>query len=210
MCTPSAPNNSTASMISMAMGRGPRLDQYKPPESSKQDQTRFNALSDQYKRWSAEDVGKAGSTKSINQQVSQAQQRFDAQKTEQLRNLGSRSPEERAAQQTSGPINPFSISGRQRARGISPAGQRMISQLQSQQFNADQMRSSLMQAAQLKRIDSGVYGRGYQVTQGSPQQGATVVGGASGRQWSASTSSRKHTGSSTSPAPTGVKLNIGT
>lgn len=190
--------------MSMALGMGPRLDQYKPPKSSTQDQARFDSMSDQYQQWSAEDVGKAGSAESVNQQVSQAQQKFDAQKTEQLRDL----------QQTSGPFNPFSIRARRGSMGTSPANQRMNqrmnSELQSQQFNADQMRSDLMRDAQLKRVDSGVYGRGYQVTQGSPQKGATVIGGSSGRQRSVGTASRKPTGSSTPSAPTGVKLNIGT
>ena len=164
--------------------------QYKSSDKAKAKGQAYEQMNDRYKRWTEEDLRSSGQMDQINQQVSAKESEFNQAKEAQMRRMGWR------------PDNTFRA-------GLNPYPYLGI--IQRQKFNADKMRQDLMREAALKRVESGVYQR-TNITSDTPSQQVSVIGGASSRAASGSTSgvSRGGRGSDPRTGPTGVKLNIGT
>lgn len=196
--------------------------QYKSSDEAKAKGQAYEQMNDRYKRWTEEDLQRTGQMDRINQQVSAKESEFNQAKETQMRRWGWRPESETAAfrqqSQQSAASGLRLGTGRSGTLGQQSNALRAglnstpyISAIQSQKFNADKMRQDLMREAALKRVESGVYSR-TNITADTPSQQVSVVGGASSRASSGSTSgvSRGGRGSDPRTGPTGVKLNIGT
>lgn len=199
--------------------------QYKQSDEAKAKGQAYEQMDDRYKRWTEEDLQRTGQMDQINKQVAAKEAEFNQAKEAQMRRMGWRPQAEidaaRQQQQQSAASGLRLGTGRSgtlgqqgnlaRAARSNVKANPMLSMIQSQKFNADQMRRDLMREAALKRVESGVYSR-TNITADTPSQQVSVIGGASSRASSGSTSgvSRGGTGSNPRTGPTGVKLNIGT
>ena len=199
--------------------------QYKTSDEAKGRNASYENLNPNYKRWTDEDLQRTGKLDAINQRVSAAEAEFNKAKEAEMRKVGWRPQSEidAAKQQQQSMASGLRLPGgrssgtfamRSPAASAALSNPRMSPQLamiQKQTFNADQMRRDLMREAALKRIEKGVYNRP-NITADTPSQQVSVIGGASSRASSGSTSgvSRGGTGSNPRTGPTGVKLNIGT
>lgn len=165
--------------------------QYKPSDEAKAKSQAYEQMDDRYKRWTEEDLRSSGQMDQINQQVSAKEAEFNKARETALRGLSN---------MRGGTL------GQQ-----DPVATALAMRKVPGQFNADQMRRDLMREAALKRVESGVYSR-QNITADTPSQQVSVIGGASSRAASGSTSgvSRGGRGSDPRTGPTGVKLNIGT
>lgn len=185
----------------------------------------YDQLNDRYKRWTTETLQRSGEMDRINQQVSSREAEFNKTRERAMRNVGWR-PESETRSQLPSPTSPLSQlrlgrggqSGTAASQGAalsagfsSPQSNPLLRDIMSYRFDADALRRDLMREAALKRVESGVYSR-TNITADTPSQQVSVIGGASRRASSGSTSgvSRGGTGSNPSTGPTGVKLNIGT
>lgn len=199
--------------------------QYKQSDEAKAKGQAYEQMNDRYKRWTEEDLQRTGQMDQINKQVAAKEAEFNQAKEAQMRRMGWRPQAEidaaRQQQQKSAASGLRLGTGRSGTLGQQSSlvlaarsnvkANPMLAIVQGQKFNADQMRRDLMREAALKRVESGVYSR-TNITADTPSQQVSVIGGASSRASSGSTSgvSRGGTGSNPRTVPTGVKLNIGT
>lgn len=221
MCVPGSPGlgqakQAQSTLVSMSLGRGPNLPQYKQSDEAKAATQQYQGLDERYKRWAAEDLG---SFSDIDRRVSEAEKAFNTNKESQLRSLGWKSDAELQQQQAALRNSP-SASLRV-GKGTATLGQNAMAlssafrlnpyvrQLEQQQFNAGQMRQDLMSQAVMDRVNSGVYNRGYQVTGTGQTSQASVVAGGSGRTQAKDRLSISKAGGGTPTGPVGTNLNIG-
>jgi len=217
MCVSQAPNTAQSSLMSMALGKGPNLPQYKQSDEAKAASQQYQGLDARYKRWAAEDLG---SFSDVDRRVSEAEKAFNTNKESQLRSLGWKSDAEIQQQQAAIRNSPSANlrvgkgSGTtlgQSALAISAAPRMSpyVRQLEQQQFNAGQMRQDLISQAVLDRVNSGVYNRGYQVTGTGQTAQASVVAGGSSRTQAKDRLSISKAGGGIPTGPVGTNLNIG-
>lgn len=185
--------------------------QYKQSDEAKARGQAYEQMDDRYKRWSEEDLQRTGQMDQINAQVAAKETEFNQAKEAQMRRLGWRPQSESAASGLRLGSGQSGTVGQSRRLNAFNINKFALASIGSKQFNADQMRRDLMREASLKRVESGVYSR-TNITSDTPSQQVSVIGGASSRASSGSTSgvSRGGTGSNPRTGPTGVKLNIGT
>lgn len=196
--------------------------QYKSSDEAKAKGQAYDQMNDRYKRWTEEDLQRTGQMDRINERVSAKEAEFNQAKETAMRRYGWRPQSELEAarqQQQNNAASGLRLGtgrsgtlGQQNALATAAIMRNpMLQMIQSQKFNADQMRRDLMREAALKRVESGVYSR-TNITADTPSQQVSVIGGASSRASSGSTSGVSRGGTSSNPrtGPTGVKLNIGT
>ena len=166
--------------------------QYKQSDEAKAKGQAYEQMDDRFKRWTEEDLRSSGQMDRINERVSEAEAAFNKE----------RDAHRQVANQRNAGMGSVRPSAFQTL---------MAPSLTSREFDAGKMRQDLMREAALKRVESGVYSR-TNITSDTPSQQVSVIGGASSRASSGSTSgvSRGGTGSNPRTGPTGVKLNIGT